>query len=263
MALRLRFEIVDEVDIRRIRLARFALIVLIVIAIIGAGLGLVLVDRMGQTYEDALVTASDGAAIAASMATEAAPVVGDLAELGEQVQVLLGEVDELLVLGAGVTEDLGVAATTNLAVAVEGIASIADRVAGVVETFESFIPGNRESAAEDLRAIADGLEPIPAQLRQLGDELEVAAAQIESTRVSIEPIADQIEALSAQIAATEADIDDIAQLATDVQQRADDALDRLNTDLWLWRALVIIVALAVIAAAVAGLNALPRISRQG
>lgn len=253
----------DDVDVTRIRWARVALVVLIVVAVVGGGVGLVLVQRMGRTYEDALVTASEGAAIAASMATEAAPVAGDVADLGEQVQTVLGEIDALLAVGATATEDLGTAAATNLAMSVEGISSLANRVAGVIETFEAFIPGNRDSAAEDLRGIADGLAPVPGQLRDLGTELEAAATQVEAARVSLEPIADQIGVLSNQIATAEGDIADLAQLAADVEQRADDALDRLSTDLWLWRLLVIVVAVAVVAAAVAGLNALPRTRTQG
>ena len=245
-------------DAQRIRWVRGALVVLIAVAVLGAALGLVLVQRMGRTYEDALVTASEGAALAATLAGEAAPLTGDLAAIGEQAQAVMAELDELLVVGATATADLGTATAGNLAASVEGIGSMANRIAGVVEALEAFIPGNRESAAEDLREIADGLAPVPGQLRVLGAELEAAAAQVEAARVSLEPIAGQIGTLSDRVATAERDIASIDRLATDAGQRADDALDRLSTDLWLWRALVIVVTAAVVAAAVAGINALPR-----
>lgn len=244
-------------DVDRIRWVRSSLVVLIVVAVTGAVLGLVLVQRMGRTYEDALVTASEGAATAASMAAEAAPLTGDLAAIGDQVQAVMGELDELLAVGATATADLGTAAADNLAVSVEGIGSIANRIAGVVETLEAFIPGNRDSAAEDLREIADGLAPVPGQLRALGAELETAAGQVEAARISLEPIAGQLATLSDRVADAESDIAAIGRLASDAGERADDALGRLSTDLWLWRALVIVVAVAVVAAAAAGLNALP------
>lgn len=80
-----------------------------------------------------------------------------------------------------VTADLATALQTNLAGGVDGTAGVADDLARFVEVVERFIPGNRDSLAEDLRRVADGLAPLPNQLRVLGQRLGATSKDRKST----------------------------------------------------------------------------------
>jgi hypothetical protein len=240
---------------------RFKMMANIVIAlgVIGTVAALVLVQRFGDTYRTALDVTVDGAALTSDASTQAASLSSELAELTRTAAASAESAQTSLDTFIGATRDLGVAATTNLADGVTGTASIADRVAGAIERIEDFIPGDRESAAEDLREIADGLEPVPDQLRALGETLAGAADDLDATATALQPIPDQLAAIATSIDASTAAFTRTAGLAATAEQEARDARDHLSFDLWMMRLLVIaggcvVIALAVLARGIAGLQ---------
>ena len=144
-------------------------------------------------------------------------------------------------------DQLGVAARDDLAVTADGLARLADRVAGVIESIERFIPGNRESAAEDLRDIADGLEPVPAELRALGEQLQTTAAQLGDLDPTLADVASSVTELGRSLDALSPSIDELATTATRLVERVDDARDRVGLDLWLARLVIVLVGAAMAA----------------
>ena len=81
--------------------------------------------------------------------------------LAEATAEGLDQTELIVELASESVADVGTAMGSNLADGVEGTASIADGMAELIETIERFIPGDSESLAEDLRALSDGLEPVP------------------------------------------------------------------------------------------------------
>src|SRR5215218_8034420 len=169
----------DAVD--GIAIARRLVTTVAVLAIIGTVLALVLVQRVGIKYRDALEVAVDGADVAALSVESATSLASDAADLATAASDGLDQTERIVALASGAVNDVGIAMGSNLAESVEGTASIADGMAGFIETIERFIPGDSESLAEDLRALADGLEPVPNQLRSLGDQLVQASAELDAS----------------------------------------------------------------------------------
>lgn len=228
---------------------RKVLSAVMVLAVVGVVVGLVLIQRIGRTYQDALAAAEGAAATAATGAASVATLADDVAALADGTSDGLDQGRTVIGTAADTTAGVGAAARGNLADSVEGTATLANRVAGAFETIERFIPGNRDSAAEDLRAIADGLEPVPAQLRDLGQQLEAGAADLRATGESLSPLSDQLAVTAEHIRGATAHLDEAAQVAADVQAKAAAASDRVAADMWLAR-----IALVVIGAGV-GLSA--------
>jgi methyl-accepting chemotaxis protein len=219
------------------------LTVVMALAVVGIVVGLVLIQRIGRTYQDALAAAEGAAATAATGAESVARLADDVALLAGGTADGLEQGRTVLETAAETTADLGAAAADNLAESVEGTATLANRVAGAFEAIERLIPGNRDSAAEDLRAIADGLEPVPAQLRDLGEQLEAGADDLRAAGGSLSPISEQLATTAEHIREATASLDDAAEVAADVQAKASAASDRVAADLWLaWLALVVIGA---------------------
>ena len=151
-----------------------------------------------------------------------------------------------------VTADLATALQTNLAGGVDGTAGVADDLARFVEVVERFIPGNRDSLAEDLRRVADGLAPLPNQLRVLGQRLGATSNQLEDVAPAIDAAARRVDEVSRRLVDALSTLDDAAVLAEQTAQRARDARDRAGGDLWIARALVVLVAGAFWLLAVTG-----------
>lgn len=174
-----------------------------VVTLVTGLIGLALVQRTFTTIESSLDVAAESVDVARG-------AVGPAAELALQVATL--------------SEVVAEATSTNLADGLEGFADTADRLADITESIERFIPGNTTpSAADELRSIADGLAPLPGQLRATGESLTAST--------------DELTAIVASIQELPAVIDDVA---TEIDQTR----DGLTVDIWLWR--VAIVALTVL-----------------
>jgi hypothetical protein len=144
---------------------------------LAVALGLVLVQRVGTTYRDGLDVAAESAALAADGAEPLAAMTVELVAFADVAETGIADARRLLTTTQTSLDQLGVSAREDLAVTTEGLASLADRVSGVIESIERFVPGGSSSAADDLRAIADGLEPVPGQLvRPVGAGAVVRAA---------------------------------------------------------------------------------------
>lgn len=240
------------IDATGARVARRLLVVLAVLAALATVVALVLVQRLATTYRDGLEITRDGAGVAAQGTTSAAQLAGDVAEFVAASSDTLRDARRLISLGADGVDGIGTALGTNLATAVDGTSNIANGMAGLIEAIESFIPGDSHSLAEDLRAIADGLQPVPDQLRTLGEQLNDTADELIRANASLDTVTGQLQTLADSIDASTAALDRVDALAQDVAARADAALDRSDSDLLLLRVLIVVVGLGVVLACAAG-----------
>ncbi len=230
-----------------------------VLAAVAMMLGLFLVQRVGTTYRDGLEITADGATLAALSASSAESLASDLVDLAATTGDALDEARDLALVAADTTSSLGTAFGSNIADAVSGTSSIADRLAGLVEAIERFIPGDRDSLAEDLRTLSTGLEPVPEQLRTLGTQLETGSTSLTEAADTLATIVTQLDRLTTSIDDARDRLTEVQTLSVDLGVRAQNALDRSGTDLWLMRLLVAVVGLGVIAAAVASRRTVDRL----
>lgn len=236
-------------------LARHLLTAVALLGALGTVLGLFLVQRIGVTYRDGLEVTADGAALASLSAANAESIATDLVGLVETTATALEEAGELVVSASETTADLGDAFSTNIADALVGTSSIAERLADLVEAVERFIPGNRDSLAEDLRTLSDGLEPVPAQLEELGAQLTESSTQLSDAAAALDTIVDQLDGLAVSVEAASTRLSEVQALSVDLAERAERALDRSRSDLWLVRLLVLVIGLGVVGAALAARRA--------
>lgn len=240
--------LVGTVALRRGRLvARLA----VVASVLGAVAGLVLVQRAADTYDDALALTVEAARVGGEAADPVSGLAAQVAALGRVAVVGLDDAGGLVDTGAAAAADLSRVLGDDVALAVEGTQRVADRVAGVLETIERFIPGDTESAAEDLRAVADGLAPIPDDLRALGDELGVVATDLESASRTLDVAGEVLDAALDDLDEVAADIADLPDLFAELERTAVGARDDLGVDRWWWRLAVVAAATAVGALALA------------
>jgi hypothetical protein len=175
-------------------------------------------------------------------------LAGDLGALADSVAVGLDGTQDLLATTQATLDEIGLAARTNLADMADAGADVADRLARVLERIEALIPGDTQSVAEELRALADGLQPVADQLRALGLRLETAADQLGTTNSSLDDLAERIGAISGDIDELGPTFDRLGLAAANLRDRAGEAADRLGLDLWLLRILALVggAVLAVI-----------------
>lgn len=232
--------------------AQHLLIFVAVLAVVGTVVAMMLTQRLGTTYRDGLGVTADGAEVATVGATSAATLASNLLMLADSANASLDQARGLALVASDSTADLSVALGTNIAEGISGTASIADSMAGFVETIERFIPGDSDSLAEDLRRLADGIGPVPDQLRSLASQLEASSIELDAAAATIATITLQVGDLTGSIAEARTALVEVERLSIDVAERARAALDRSRTDLWLVRLLVLVVGLAVTGAAMAG-----------
>ena len=238
----------------------FILDAVMVMTVVLTIVGLVIVQRVGNAYREALQVAQDAAAVAAAAAD---PATGLTAELGDLTRSLTETVDQVRTLAgtaASTIGQLGEAAQTNLADSVDGTASVADRAADLIATIERFIPGSSESLAEELRTIADGLEPVPDQLRSLGNELVTASEELTGSQASLEQLGTQVDSIADSIDETTEALADLPTIAQALEQRAQNAEDRAALDIWLFRLAVILGGAVVFLLALALRRMLPALA---
>jgi hypothetical protein len=242
--------------------ARHLLITVAVLAVIGTVLGLLLVQRVGTTYRDGLAATADGADVAALGAASAEVLAGDIVDLADAAGQSIDAAREFVTIAAGTTADLGDALGTNVADGVSGTSNVADDLASFIEAVERFIPGNRDSLAEDLRLLADGLAPVPDQLRSLGVELESSAVALDAAAETLTGIGAQLDHVERSIDEARQALVEVETLSADVAERSRRALDRSGTDLWLVRLLVLVLGLGTAGASLAAHRSVGVLGRQ-
>jgi methyl-accepting chemotaxis protein len=149
------------------------------------------------------------------------------------------------IVGLVIVERIGDSYRASVDIAVEGVATVADRLASFIEAVERFIPGDTESLAEDLRRIADGLEPAPDQLRTLGDQLAAAAGDVAATSEALDEIRSGLDEIDAGIEEAGEALDDLPALLAEVEAEAVRTRDRVASDMWLLRLLVVLGGLTI------------------
>lgn len=246
-----------------VKIAQRTLTAVGVLALVGTVLALALVNRLGSTYQEGLEVAKDGAEVAAVTTASVSTLATDLAALTSTAADALDQAGDIVVLASDATDGIGVALGTNLADGVDGIVGMSNGLASFIEAIERFIPGNNsESLAEDLRAVADGLDPLPEQLRTLGDQLATTATAMTDATDSIDLAVTQLEDLSASITAAQTSLAEVERLAADVAERADAALERSNTNITLLNLLVLVIGIGVMAVCFAAHRALGALARR-
>ncbi len=210
----------------------------VVVAVV---IGLVLVQRLGTTYRDGLDVAAESARLIGDAAGPIDQMTSDLVDFAGTAEIGIADARSLLASAATSIDQLGEASRDDLAVTAEGLASLADRVAGVLEAIEGFIPGDRDSTAEDLRKIADGLEPVPAELRDLGTQLQETATELRDADPTLAAVATSVADLGADLGTLAPSVAELGTAAARLVERVDAARDRVDLDLWLARAVVVLV----------------------
>lgn len=246
---------------RGLVLAQRLLVTVAVLATVGTVLAIVLVQRVGETYQDGLDITSDGASVAALSAEQATTIVDEAGALAEAVAVALDQTETVLLAAATSLEEIGDAMGENIAESIEGIGEISDGLAGFIETVERFIPGDSDSLAESLRKVSDGLEPTPDQLRALAAQLDATAKELRATSASLQPIGNQVDALASSVDEGTAALAEVQRLARQVEARSLAALDRSENDLLLLQILIVVVGLGVVIASLATARAVRHLPR--
>jgi len=222
----------------------------VLVGSVGAGvLGLVLVESVRGTYDDALAITAETAVVAGELGDPVSGLVSDVRELNAVAVDALLEAEALTANAAVSAEQVGTAARTNLADAVDGIATMSRRIADLVERIERFIPGDTESIAEDLDRIAGGLEPAADQLRSVGDTLVASSTNLEAAVVALRDARVVLAGVDEDLVATEASLAGVPDLAADLERRAREEQDQLDLTVWLLRLLVVLGTAAVAAGA--------------
>lgn len=237
---------------RRWLAARVLLAVVAVLALVGAFVGVAVLNRVSTTYEVALALTRDTADAAADASNSAVDIANGVSELGAGASTTLTATQQVLDSAATAADGVGTALSTNVADAVSGSASIANRLARFVEMIERFIPGNSQSLAEDLRTFANGIEPVPDQLRTLGTQLATTADEIEAASASLGPVSQQLQTTAADLASATADIEQAAKVANEIAARAQAELDASNSTFTLAKVLLFVFGLVIAFACVAG-----------
>lgn len=230
-------------------------VVAALVAVLATGLGLVLVERVGATYRDGLDVTVDAAQVTSVGISSARALAEEVAGLAANTALVVDQASDVVRDSADVTADLAVALQSNLAGGVDGTAGVADDLARFIEVVERLIPGNRDSLAEDLRRVADGLAPLPDQLRVLGQRLDATSDRLADVAPAIDTAAIRVDDVSRRLIDALSTLDEAALLAEQTAQRALDARDRADGDLWIARALVVLIIGAFGLLAVTGTRA--------
>jgi uncharacterized protein YukE len=220
-------------------------------AVIATVVTLILVQRFGQTYRDGLEVTTQSAELVVDSVEPARLLAEDLASLADALAEGIEATRTLFATTSETLAAIGEASSTNIADSAEGAASVADDLAGWLETIERFIPGNSDSVAEALRTFADGLEPVAEQLRTLGNQLETSAQQLEQADATLDQLALSVADVAAGIDELMPVFDELEATANDLEQRANDASDRVAGDLWLLRLVVVVLGVALTLAGIA------------
>jgi len=225
------------------------------LGLVAAVLGLMLVERLGTTYADGLDVTVEAAELTVVGRESARSLAEEVAGLAATTAVVVDRAGDVVRKGAGTTADTATALRTNLADGVDGTAGVADGLAGFIEFVERLMPGNRDSLAEDLRLVADGLQPLPGQLRALGDDLAITADRLVDVAPAIDDAAVRLEGVARRLDTALVTLDDAVVLAEASLDRALQARDRADGDLWIARILVVLFVVAFWALAVSGRRA--------
>lgn len=236
---------IDTVELAK--WARWAGRAVMVAAVAATVVALVLAGRFGSTARSALAVTESSVGVAGQSQAPLEQLAADLSALTVTVGESLDATRTLLADGADVVTLAADAASDNLAVTAEGAGDIADRVANLVETIEKFIPGNVDSAAEDLRDIADGLEPTAAQLRTLGSELEAAAAELRDADDVVAELGTNVDAIVTDLDALAVTVGQLGDTTAEVSAAVAETNDGLDTDLALLRVLIVLLGVCGVA----------------
>jgi methyl-accepting chemotaxis protein len=220
---------------------------ILVAAALGMVLGLVVVQQLGARSRNALLIAEDAAVLVESLAGPIAGLPRDIGQVADGVSATLAAVRDVAATASTTTGSLADALDTNIATTATATADVADRVADVIEAIERFVPGDVESLAEELRAAADGLEPVPEQLAAIAGELRAGAVDLDATLPRIEALEEQLGRVIDRLDDASLAVQDLPALAADVRVEAADARTELDGTLWLLRLLVVLTGLAVAA----------------
>ena len=222
--------------------------VVVVTAVVATIAALVLVQRLSATYRDGLVVTEASAALVTDSVVPIRALADELSGLAATLADGLAAAESAVDTTATVIADIGDASRSNLAESATAASDVSERLAGTLETIEAFIPGNRNSIAEELRAFSDGLDPVAEQLRTVGDELSTLAVELDESRTTLAELATQVGVIAEAIEALGPSFDALDATATDLREQAAAASARIGLDLFFGR--VLIVALGVVFVAI-------------
>jgi hypothetical protein len=235
-----------------VRPLRILLLVAVGAVVVATVAGLVLVQRLEQRLRDTLVVAGEALDTAEAVIDPAQRLAADLGILTAQVRSLTANGADLAATATLATRDVAAALGGNLRDSVTNAASVADRTAGFVERVERFIPGDAApSLADDLRGLAEGLEPVPQQLLDLSARLATAATSLDRAAADLDAADPALTDLVADIEAAEAALAAVPLRIEDTRASLEAAESGLGGDAWVLRILLVAAGLAGVVALVA------------
>ena len=218
----------------------------IVLASAATIVGLILVERLGDRYRAALDIATEAADIAAEAADSVVSFPADVAEVTDAVAEITGRRARRREHRRGFDARHLRGSTDQPRRFGERHGGRGESRASLIESIERFIPGDVESLGEELRTIADGLEPVPAELVDLGDQLADGAADLDEAAATLETLEGRLQTVSGSIAAATSAIQRVPDVAEELRDEANRTRDRVDADLWFMRLGVLFTGLTVV-----------------
>lgn len=229
---------------------RRAIRIFAIAVMVAAILSAIVAERTLASVSDGLHVADTATVAAAAAVGPAGQLADDLSSLADSLAQGTKAAARLADTASTSTGQVAIAAQDNLATTLDGLAKTANRLATATERIERLIPGDaKPSAADELRDVADGLEPTADQLRDIGTQLDTASSDLADIADQLETSAKDVAAIGADIDEAKATIDTLPGLVAEVQTSVDRTQDRLATDLWLIRLLIVALTFAVLSAA--------------
>jgi ABC-type transporter Mla subunit MlaD len=244
---------------RRVTIAaRVALVLVVVVTVISW----VMLGRLATTIERGATLAVDSSASVADISRATATLAQDVADLADAVGAGVVQTDAVLASVIRVAGKSDQALSRDLPTALRGLSATAERVAATGQRLEDLIealPGDQNlSFGADLRALADGLEPLPATLERLAPDIRDAAAALGELRIDLSNAQAELDQATTGLRAAATEIDRLAAEADRTQAELVAARERVDTQLVWWRVLLVLVA-GVVAALAVGLELLGRV----
>jgi prefoldin subunit 5 len=197
----------------------------------------ILMERTFVAIGDGLETAVEVSAVSADAATSVEELSTGLVTLIESVDSLGANAQALSNDAATAADSVSDAASGSVGDSLRTLSRTAGRLAPVVGFVEG-LSGSR-GAAKDLESLSASLKPLPAELDKIAADLSATSKSLRATGQALDTVRDDLTATKATVSKGQAALSKLPPAAARTQQTAQARLDRLDTNLWLWRAALV------------------------
>jgi methyl-accepting chemotaxis protein len=231
-------------------LARTALVLALVTGVVGWWQ----LGRLADNVELAVGVGGEAASSVAEALTIVSDLVGEVDLLVGNLDATLDQIDVGLGSVGSSADPVGRALAEELPDALDEIGATAARLASAGTTLQDIIerlPGDQNlTFGDELAALAESLEPLPATLRELAVPVTESLATVPELREELASAQDQLAEISASLPDLEARLDQLAEDTADTAAELTAAADRNDVRLLVWRLVLVMVVAVVVAFAV-------------